>query len=63
MISYNITNEHGTRVGVPHSAEVCIHGDGTSGTTLTYYKWGKSMSLAPTQQSLYWIVQKPINVK
>jgi quercetin dioxygenase-like cupin family protein len=41
MISYNIKKEQDIQVGLAHSVEVCIPGDGTSGTTLTYYKWDK----------------------
>ncbi len=41
MIGYSIKKEPDTQAGVPHSVEVCIPGDGTSGTTLTYYTWDK----------------------
>ena len=54
MISYNIKKEQGTQVGVPHSVEVCISGDGTSGTTLTYYKWdNEKPGLAGEQNNEY----------
>jgi len=38
MISYNI-KEQDIQAGVPHSVEVCIPGEGTTGTILIYYKW------------------------
>jgi mannose-6-phosphate isomerase-like protein (cupin superfamily) len=39
MISYNINKKQDTQMGATHSVEVCIPGDGTSGTTMTYYQW------------------------
>jgi quercetin dioxygenase-like cupin family protein len=39
MISYNIKKKQGAQFGVRHSVEVCIPGDGTSGTIMTYYQW------------------------
>jgi hypothetical protein len=39
MITSSIKKQQYTKGSVSHSVEVCVPGDGTSGTTMTYYQW------------------------
>lgn len=39
MITSSIKKQQNTKGSVSHSVEVCVPGDGTSGTTMTYYQW------------------------
>jgi quercetin dioxygenase-like cupin family protein len=65
MITYSIKKGQDIEGGVPHSSEVCIPGDETSGTIMTYYQWDNEkpgLSGEPDKEYIFYVLEGKGNI-